>query len=243
METMTLRGRIIVILFLGALIAYTYALRYRVVESPPAPALDSVPSEIGGFTGLTEAQGPEALELLGADATLFRTYRGDSGRVAWLFIGYFGTQHENSQIHSPKHCYPGAGWNIIKEGSTRVALGDGEIPAKSLAISNGVRTHYILYWFSSADGIVTNEFALKWNQMKNSLLARPQATAFVRFSIDASGLGETASRNDLARFAGTLAPRIEEILRASGAAPRGRDGAGGYSAPADSGTTAPERTP
>ena len=224
---MTLRGHIVVIPFLAALIAYTYALRYRDIESPPAPSLESVPSEIGAFTGSTEAEDPEALELLGADATLFRTYRGDSGRVAWLFIGYFGTQHENSQIHSPKHCYPGAGWNILEEGSTRIALGDGEIPARSLVISDGVRTHYILYWFSSADGIVTNEFALKWNQMKNSLLARPQATAFVRFSIDATGYAESASRNDLVRFAEALAPHIEEILRASGAAR----------------ATSPERTP
>jgi EpsI family protein len=218
METMTLRSRILVILFLAALIAYTYALRYRDIESPPVPPLDSVPKEIGAFTGSTEAEDPEALKLLGADATLFRSYRSDAGRVAWLFIGYFGTQHENSQIHSPKHCYPGAGWNILEEGSTRIALENGEIPARSLAISDGVRTHYILYWFSSADGIVTNEFALKWNQMKNSLLARPQATAFVRFSIDATGYSESASRNDLVRFAEALAPRIEEILRASGAA-------------------------
>jgi len=221
------RSYLVVILFLAALIAYTYALRYREIESPPVPSLDSVPSEIGAFTGSTETQDPSALEVLGADATLFRTYRSDSGRVAWLFIGYFGTQHQNSQIHSPKHCYPGSGWNILEEGTTRIALGDGEIPARSLVISDGVRSHYILYWFSSADGIVTNEFALKWNQMKNSLLARPQATAFVRFSMDATGRAESASRSDLARFAGALAPHIEEILRASGAAR----------------ATSPERTP
>lgn len=218
MDTMKPRSYLVVVLFLAALIAYTYALRYRDIESPPVPPLDSVPSEIGAFTRSTEAQDPEALGILGADATLFRAYRSDSGSVAWLFIGYFGTQHQNSQIHSPKHCYPGSGWNVLEEGTTRIALGDGEIPARSLVISDGVRSHHILYWFSSADGIVTNEFALKWNQMKNSLLARPQATAFVRFSMDATGRAESASRNDLARFAGELAPRIEEILRASGAA-------------------------
>jgi EpsI family protein len=218
MDTMTLRTRSIVILFLAALGAYTYALRYREIENPPAPPLDSIPIEIGAFRGSNNAEDPKTLEILGADTTLFRTYRSDSGSVAWLFIGFFGTQHENSQIHSPKHCYPGSGWNILEEGTTRIALGDGDIPARSLVISDGVRSHYILYWFSSADGIMTNEFALKWNQMKNSLLARPQATAFVRFSMDATGRAESASRNDLARFAGALAPHIEEILRASGAA-------------------------
>ena len=233
---MTFRSHFIIIPLLAALIAYTYALRYREIESPPAPLLDSIPTEIGAFRGSNETEDPEALKLLGADATLFRTYRSDSGRVAWLFIGYFGTPHENSQIHSPKHCYPGAGWTILDEESARIALGSREIAVKSLAISDGVRTHYILYWFSSADGIITTEFALKWNQMKNSLLARPQATAFVRFSIDVTGEAESASRNDLVRFAEALAPHIEEALRVSGAA---------RVSPAhtDSGTTAPEGTP
>jgi EpsI family protein len=218
MDTMTFRSHLIISLLLAALIAYTYALRYRDLESPPVPPLDSIPTEIGAFRGTNETEDPQALKVLGADATLFRTYRSGTGRVAWLFIGYFGTQHENSQIHSPKHCYPGSGWNILEESSTRIALGDGEIPAMSLVISDGVRTHYVLYWFSSAGGIITNEFALKWNQMKNSLLARPRATAFVRFSMDATGFAESASRNDLTRFAGALAPHIEEMLRASGAA-------------------------
>jgi len=218
MDTMTFRSHLIISLLLAALIAYTYALRYRDLESPPVPPLDFIPTEIGTFMGANETEDPEALRVLGADATLFRTYRSDTGRVAWLFIGYFGTQHENSQIHSPKHCYPGSGWNVLEEGTTRIALGDGEIPARTLVISDGVRSHHILYWFSSADGIITNEFALKWNQMKNSLLARPRATAFVRFSMDATGRAESASRNDLARFAGALAPHIEEMLRASGAA-------------------------
>lgn len=236
MDTMTLRTRIIAILFLATLCAYTYALRYREIESPPAPPLDSIPTEIGAFRGSNNAEDPKTLELLGADATLFRTYRSDSGSVAWLFIGYFGTQHENSQIHSPKHCYPGEGWVILDERPKRIDTGSGEIAARYLAISDGVRTHSILYWFSSADGIMTNEFALKWNQMKNSLMGKPQATAFVRFSIDATGKAESASRDELVRFAEALAPHVEAVLRGSGAAR-------GAPARTDSETTSPERTP
>ncbi len=235
MENMTHRGYFAVIPLLAALTAYTYALRYRDVESPPAPAFASIPARIGAFTGADETEDAETLELLGADATLFRTYRGESGLLVWLFVGFFGRQHENSQIHSPKHCYPGAGWVILEEGSTEISLGGGKARVKYLTISDGVKTHDILYWFSSADGIITNEFALKWNQMKNSLLARPQATAFVRFSIDeAAGRAESA-RSELVRFAETLAPSIEEALRASGAARA-------YPAPAAPGAAPVERT-
>jgi len=239
----TVRSYVIAGVFLASLVAYTYALRYRDIASPPAPPLDSLPAGIGAFTGVTEAEDTETLELLGADATLYRTYRSDDGRVAWLFIAYFGAQQENSQIHSPKHCYPGAGWNIIEEGSARVPLEDGEIPARSLVISDGADTHYMLYWFSTADGIITNEFALKWNQMKNSLLAKPQATAFVRFSMDATGEAERGARDELMRLAGALAPRIDGILRASGAAPGGGAAGRTPSRRAASDTSAPERTP
>ena len=207
----------IIALFI-ALIAYTYALRYRAIERPPAPALDSLPKEIGGYAGTSEADDPEALKILGADATLLRTYRNGAERIVSLYIGFFGAQQENSQIHSPKHCYPGAGWNILEEGSTNIPLMGKIVPVKHLVISNGAEKQYLLYWFTSADGILTNEFALKWNQMKNSLLSRSQATAFVRFSIDVTGETETGARDDLVQFVGLLAPHIEEILRSSGPA-------------------------
>jgi EpsI family protein len=238
---MSARGSVFVIAFLTVLTVYTYALRYRHLEGPPAPSLGSVPIAAAGFTNSTERASPESLENLGADATLFRVYRSGAGRLAWLFIGYFGSQREGSQIHSPKHCYPGAGWNIVEESPARVPFGEGEIPARSLAISDGVRTQYVLYWFSSADGIVTDELALKWNQMKNALLGRPQATAFVRFSTDATGRAGAAPKEDLVRFASALAPRIEDILRPSGAAPS--NGSEARPARPDSGTAAMERTP
>jgi EpsI family protein len=235
MEEMSARGYIVVIPLLAVLVAYTYALRYRDVERPPAPALDSIPARLGDFTGTDETEEAETLELLGADATLFRTYRGDSGLLVWLFVGYFGRQHENSQIHSPKHCYPGAGWVILDEGSTGISLAGDTVRIKYLTISDGVKTHDILYWFSSADGILTNEFALKWHQMKSSLLGRPQATAFVRFSIDEADEQAGTARSDLVRFAEALAPFIDEALRGSGAAPP-------RAAAAPPGASSPERT-
>ncbi|MGD1047652.1 MAG: exosortase C-terminal domain/associated protein EpsI [Candidatus Krumholzibacteriaceae bacterium] len=215
-----LRFPVVVGLF-AVLIAYTYALRYRDAAPPRTPSLVSIPEEIGGYTGTSEAADPETLRILGADATLFRTYRHGPGRAVWLYIGFFGRQRENSQIHSPKNCYPGSGWNIIEEGSTNLVLAGSGVAVKHLVISNGAQRQYVVYWFTGADGILTNEFALKWSQMKNSLLGRPQAAAFVRFSIDLTGEAEAAARSELVRFAETLAPHINEVLRNSGAFPAG----------------------
>jgi EpsI family protein len=220
----------------AVLIVYTYALRYGNGSSRPAPFLDSIPETIGGYVGTGEEADSETLKVIGADATLFRTYRHGPDHTVWLYVGYFAAQHENAQIHSPKNCYPGSGWNILEEGSTKLVLDGSDVAVKRLVISNGTERQYVLYWFTGADGVITNEFALKWSQMKNSLLGRPQTAAFVRFSIDVTGKTETDARGELVRFAEEIAPRIADVLRSSGAAPA-------RSANAPPGAESSERTP
>jgi EpsI family protein len=230
METMNRRSHIFVIGLFVALIAYTYALRYRSAAPLPAPPLESIPTQIGGYVGEGEEADPEVLDILGADATIFRTYRSGPRDAVWLYIAYFARQHENSQIHSPKHCYPGSGWNIVEEGPTSLVIDGCDVPIKHLVLSNGAERQYVLYWFSGADGIITNEYALKWHQMKNSLFGRSQATAFVRFSTRMAENGGDEARGRLVRFAETLAPHIEEVLRSSDAAPAASPNARGSAA-------------
>lgn len=205
---------------LVALIAYTYSIRFREPEPPVAPALASIPDSCGAYRGSDEPLDAGTLDILGADATLFRTYRSLDGGTIWLFVGYFGSPQENSQIHSPKHCYPGAGWSILEEGTTVLGFQEGTRAVKRLVISDDVRRHVVLYWFTSADAIITSEFALKWRQMSASLFGLPRATAFVRLSTAIELPEDVAGAEDrLARFAEALAPGIDGVLRAGGAAP------------------------
>ena len=204
---------VFLLILLAAMTIYTYILRYRTVESPPLPNLTDIPTDIGEYEGSDAYQPPEALLLLGSDATVFRSYRHDTGRTIWLFLGYFGTQQENSQIHSPKHCYPGAGWDIVQEGSLRFGTAGKEITVKHLLISDGRDQREVVYWFDTSSGVITNEFALKWHQMKSALLRRPQAAAFVRFSIPVSSTAPEQSREELIRFIEMIFPHIMAALR------------------------------
>ena len=36
------------------------------------------------------------------------------GRSLWLYIGYWATQRKGAQIHSPRNCLPGGGWEPIE---------------------------------------------------------------------------------------------------------------------------------
>lgn len=215
---------VLLLMFLAALIAYTYILRYREVPGPPPPDLAGIPTVIDGYEGTDAHQPAEALRLLGADRTVFRTYDNGDGRTIWLFLGYFGAQQENAQIHSPKHCYPGAGWDIVEEGTLRLDLAGTAASVKRLLISDGTLQREVVYWFDTRGGVITNEFALKWYQMKSALMQRPQAAAFIRFSTEASPGAHRDHHRELIEFIETIAPSITDALR--GGASRGRSARG-----------------
>lgn len=207
-----------IIILIAALVACTYGMRFRRWDPSPSPVFERIPKEISGYVTDFESIGGAVVDMLGADATLFRAYRHDEEPMIWLFVAYFASPQENSQIHSPRHCYPGSGWNIIDEGTSRVMRNEETKPAKRLVISNGDERHFVLYWFITADGVLANEFALKWSQMKGSLLGRSRPTVFIRFSVELDRDADMSeAERALVRFAEELAPGIDEaLMRAPG---------------------------
>ncbi len=207
---------------LAILCAYVWILRSRELAEPPRPDLALIPASVGEFHSIDEYVEPESLRLLGADATLARSYERPEGAKIELFIGYFAAQQENSQIHSPKHCYPGSGWDIISEGSARIRLGERAIPVKQLVISDGRRERLVIYWFNMHGRIIPNEFALKYNQMKSALLSRPQAAAFIRFSSEITEGGSETASAMMGDFIASISPDIEAALGEEAPAPEKR---------------------
>lgn len=205
--------RYFVIALLVALTAYTYVLRFRDIVPPPIEPLSTLPLRVGEYTGIEETIDAETLDALRADETVYREYRGPSGRPVWLFLGYFGAPQENSQVHSPKHCYPGSGWNIYHESSVDVPFGGHNIHAKGLLITDGQTRQCVVYWFHTDSGVITNEYALKWDQMKSSLLRRSQKSTFIRVStIIAADEDQTAATQELRGFIDSLAPYLISAL-------------------------------
>lgn len=210
------RKSAVLLAILTVLTIYVFMLRYRKAAKPASPSLEGIPMQIGSFSGRNEYQEPESLKLLGADATIFRSYRSATDQPIWLFVGYFGTQQEYSQIHSPKNCYPGSGWNIIRDDIERMRFGETSVPVKRLLISNGRETRDVIYWFSTAEGIITNEFVLKWYQMKRALVRKPQTTAFIRFSTIIPAVDDGTAHSNLVDFIDAVTHHIESSLYPEG---------------------------
>jgi len=210
------------LIVVAALTLYTYTMRYRTIEQPAAPDLSLVQSSAAGYTGLDGRLEAESLLLLGADATLFRTYRREGSPPVWLFLGYFGSQQEHSQIHSPKNCYPGSGWNILSEGTVSINAPTDVLRARKLVISDGIGKRLVVYWFSTPTGVMNDEFALKWYQTKRSLFGKPQVSTFVRFSTPVpEGMDESAVEESLLHFIESMTISVESVL--GGHATKGPD--------------------
>jgi EpsI family protein len=216
MERIETKRILILVILLAALCAYAWTLRLKEPTRPRMPSLDLIPREVGDYTARDQYIPPESLRELGADTTLARSYISPSGETIEMFLGWFADQQENSQIHSPKHCYPGSGWDIIREGSVNLNIGGSVWAAKQLIISGGKERRMIVYWFNMQDRIIANEFALKYNQMLSTLLSRPPAASFIRFSTNLPAAEEARTAEGLIRFIETISPDIMDAITAHG---------------------------
>jgi EpsI family protein len=152
----------------------------------------------------------EAFERsLGADDFVFRVYSCGDGRPVWLFIGYFSSPGEGSQIHSPKHCYPGSGWNILGERPVPAPWGEGSI--RALSVSNGRARRGVFYWFYTGDEVISDEYGLKIHQVVSALRRRAPSVCFVRISTPELDAGETESI--LAEFARKVQASLEKAFK------------------------------
>lgn len=173
----------ITILLLAAGVFGNY-LRYNKRHPDRIADFSRIPLTENGFTGDERRFDSTSYEILKADTTTLRLYRGDRGDIYWLFIAYFSSQKYGSQIHSPKHCLPGGGWVIESIEPYRMSLADGTTKEINRVIINErTRRQLMFYWFETRGGAINNEFELKWDLMKNSLLLRPTDAAIVRLTM------------------------------------------------------------
>ena len=151
----------------------------------------------------------EFLDLLGAREVSFRTYRAADGKPVWIFMGYFDRQKEGSQVHSPKHCYPGSGWSILAESVLASPWGEDQV--KRLVVSDGNETRVVYYWFQTADRVLNNVFALKYYLTSRALLRHPQDVVFARVSTALEGEDEMEARR-AERLIGEFSRNIQQAI-------------------------------
>jgi len=198
---------LIVFLLLSATLAGAKWSEPRVPEFLAQP-LDTIPWNIAGFSGLANAPLSEGiLGKLRADSYLARTYRKDEMPVD-LFIAFYARQRAGESMHSPKHCLPGAGWEIWNYGNTEIPVNGRAVTINEYSIDHAGDRRVVLYWYQSKTRIVASEYLGKLLLARDALLQNATAGSIVRIIVPDRPGALPQARN----FATELVPYIEHCF-------------------------------
>src|SRR5208337_3803033 len=111
-------------------------LTARRVPEPLAVPLDQIDSQIEGWTAAgNHTLSASTLHALDATSYLDRTYRKGNSQLN-LFIAFYAQQRAGESMHSPKHCLPGAGWEIWNHDSAFIPVRGTKVEINKYSIQN-----------------------------------------------------------------------------------------------------------
>lgn len=170
--------------------------------------LDTISRQIAGFVGTDNPPlDDHTLHALAPTSYLGRTYQ-NSGLAADLFIAFYAQQRAGESMHSPKHCLPGAGWEIWNYDIAEVTAGNRTFKINKYSISHEGDRRLVLYWYQSKERIVASEYLGKFLLAKDTLLHDSTAAAIVRIIVpDQPGAFEQGRL-----FASDLIPQVQHCL-------------------------------
>ena len=145
--------------------------------------LESISREILGAVGsdnppLTAG----VLAQLKCSSYLSRIYV-KQGLKADLFIAYYAEQRAGESMHSPKHCLPGAGWEIWDYGKTDVQTNGHSFVVNKYSIENSGERSLVLYWYQSKGRIIASEYVGKLLLAHDALMQASTAASIVRIIV------------------------------------------------------------
>src|SRR5579862_5173035 len=170
-----------------------------------ASSLDTIPPAIAGWTQTdTQQLSPQVLSKLLPTSYLSRTYQRGSQQLG-LFIAYYAQQRAGENMHSPKNCLPGAGWEIWQQDAAFIPVGDSQVKVNKYSIQNSGQRLLMYYWYQSRHRIIASEYLGKFLLVRDALVSGYTAGSIVRISLpDAPGAADQG-----AAFAAALIPEVE----------------------------------
>jgi EpsI family protein len=147
------------------------------------------------------------LHALKPTSYLSRKY-GKGASQLDLFIAFYAQQRSGESMHSPKHCLPGAGWEIWRHDSELVRVNGKQVEINKYSIQNSGTRMLMFYWYQSKSRIFASEYLGKILLARDTVMTGHTAGSIVRILLpDAAGAEEGG-----AAFASNLIPEIQRCL-------------------------------
>ena len=153
-------------------------------QLPLRQPLTIVPSQYGDFVSARDIPiSTEEQQVAGMDSYISRLYTRDSTGVFSMYVGYYESQTQGRTIHSPKNCLPGGGWEPVSAGSRVVAIGEDSVTVNRYVIENKGNRAVVYYWYQGRGRVAWNEYAVKWDLIRDKALHGRSEEALVRLVI------------------------------------------------------------
>lgn len=146
------------------------------VAAPLSGILDSVP----GYRIQEQHLPDDERRAAGMTDYVARVYWRDSVAAFTTFVSYYNRQTQGKTIHSPRNCLPGAGWEVLSGGEQVVTVDGVPHTLNRYVLKKGAASSVVFYWYQGRGRVVANEYAVKWNLLRDAALAGHTEEALVR---------------------------------------------------------------
>ena len=182
---------------------------------PLAAPLSGVLSSMPGYRVQDQRISDEERSIAGMTDYVARVYWRDSVPVFTTFVSYYERQAQGRTIHSPRNCLPGAGWEVMTAGTAHVVVDGTRRTLNRTLLKNGAATAVVYYWYQGRGRIVANEYAVKWNLLRDAALVGHTEEALVRVVVPVAASSVPGSAADDSRLlaeASALGAALSERL-------------------------------
>jgi EpsI family protein len=181
----------------------------------PNKSFSTFPKQIGEWVGKEEHFDKKIYDVVGVDDSFLCSYNTSDGRQVQLYIGFYRSQREGNMIHSPKHCMPGAGWNIIGTSLEELPISEHnpeKIKTIKLLLKKGNQRQIVLYWFQSRGRFISSEYMQKIYLVIDSIIKHRTDGSFVRLIAPVKKDNEDEALETIKDFAKLLIPILQEYI-------------------------------
>lgn len=175
------------------------------------PLADAVPREMEGYAAEERTVSEAEERIAGFSDYLLRTYSRPGGEPDApdrfsVYVAYYESQAQGQTVHSPRNCLPGAGWEALESRTLSIDGPYGPVTVNRYIVQNDEQRALVLYWYQGRGRIEADEFAVKWDLLRDAAVKRRSDEALVRIVVPVE---------DSQRAALELARRVAEPISRS----------------------------
>ena len=198
------------LLVAAALVAATVGLTASVSKPVVAAAgTVTVPYTVDSWHGQDAGPLDKATEEeLAADLVLNRTYKDTDGSEADLYVAYYSQQRPGVSIHSPLHCLPGTGWDVVSNDTIGLDVGGTPQHVHRLIAQKAASRVMVLYWYSINGRMITSELASRVQLLSNRIRLGRNDAALVRIAVPVIDTDDAAAESRGIAFVRALVPHL-----------------------------------